>query len=127
MLANIESVKMCDRPQIYREIYYISGYIVECMLKFFILEVKHYKNTTITPEELKNIGLWTHDIKHLLKIAMDSSGFRFSVKDFHKITLEWNVDKRYETDHPDYKDSILVEKHYKDSVLKFYDTIKNKY
>lgn len=49
---------------IYHEIYYLSGYAVECYLKFGILQATH--NTgKLTKQQLDSLGLKTHDLKNL--------------------------------------------------------------
>lgn len=127
MLTNITNIKQTDRPSVYCEIYYISGYVLECILKYFILESKHKKGN-VTKDELENLGLWTHDISKLLKIAIDTGGIKSTEKPpFNRLTFEWNSEIRYETDTVDYRDSNLVTKNYNESIIKFYEIIKNKY
>lgn len=118
MLKHIDKVHN-NKKVIYAEIYYLSGYILECILKYFILSKKHKDKTKLSKEELKSYGLWDHEIKNLW-IAAELVG---KWDDFPELTKNWKSELRYELRQIDRTD---FESHY-EKIKKTFEEIKATY
>lgn len=127
MLANIDNVKLPEKPNLYFEIYYISGYIIECILKYAILESQH-QTKKLTKEELKDLGLWTHEIYDVLWIvACDKISIPKNQFSWNDLTKKWKHEIRYECDNQDFRDQQKVLAHYTDTVVFLYNEIRKRY
>lgn len=118
MLKHIGKVNK-NKKIIYAEIYYLSGYILECILKYFILSKKHKAQTKLSKEELEKYGLWHHNIDTLWK-ATELEG---RWKDFPELTKNWNSEFRYKLGQVDENE---FERHYK-KIKDIFDKIKQTY
>lgn len=95
MLASLSGYRS-DRKHIESNVYYLSGYIIECISKYAILQHMHKDN--VVDEELNDFGLKNHNIKQLFcnlldKIEVD----RDFPRDFPKHYRQWDVGIRYES------------------------------
>lgn len=127
MLTNIDNAKLTDKPNLYFEIYYISGYIIECMLKHAILESKHKKHK-LTKKELKELGLWEHSIYDVLwTLACDELNIPKNQFLWNDLTKKWKHEIRYEFDNQDFKNPQKVLAHYNETVVGIYNEIKSRY
>ncbi|MDI9882056.1 hypothetical protein [Flectobacillus longus] len=137
LLDSIDTVKADVKPQVISNIFYLSGYILECILKFYILEEKH-KTKSYSKEELTQLELWTHDIKGLWeKIANESpfwkkrtpkeSPFDANGFEWTDLSKKWTEAVRYETDDKDYKNEKIVKKHFTQTVEPIFLKIKDKH
>ena len=79
------------------DIYYLSGYVIECLLKYYILIVKHnYKiNNKITKETLDRLGLKDHNIKNLSTIANERGGKDIKFAKKSSLFKNWSEQIRY--------------------------------
>lgn len=129
LLNSIDTVKADVKPQVISNIFYLSGYVLECIFKSSLLEDNH-KTKGYTLEEIKNMGLKTHDLfgsnnlwaKLIEKKILDQNKFTWT-----DLSKEWNSDIRYETDKPKYSDIALVKKHFDQTVIPIYNELKKKY
>ena len=94
-LLNIDSIKQEFKNQVYSDVYYLCGYVIECALKYYIMQAKHYKGV-YSKIQLEEKGLKTHCLDKLYILASEGGtpiGFRW--KDLSSSIKNWNVQVRY--------------------------------
>lgn len=121
MLKNIEQEKKY-KAHVYLDIYYLSGYILECILKYYILERKH--KDKVTKKELDDLNLKNHKIYNLWILACDVGKIRKEDFKWSNLTKEWSEELRYEAKFQDIKE---IMEHYHQTVVPIYNKIKNKH
>ncbi len=124
ILKNAKSQKPANSV-VFAEIYYLSGYILECIIKSFILETIHKK--TATKKELMDDGLWTHDINNLWKKACDLGKLRKQDFSWGELAKVWDSEIRYKIHKSEFQDGAKVKSHYHDTVVKIHDNLKSRY
>ncbi len=111
--------------EIYLTIYYLSGYILECIFKFYILESEH-KIRGVTKEDLDKMGLKTHNLNILWQKVCDK-GINKRNFIWGKLAENWTESIRYRIITDDFRDSQLLIDYYQKTVVTIHDTLKNKY
>ena len=110
-----------ERNFLVLSLYYLSGYIIECSLKFKIFEVCNYdENIDITEEECRNLGInYKKDIRihnfEKLQNFMDSLNIGISYisgnSKIDNLLNNWKPDLRYEHNTLDYTSIHEMYKH----------------
>lgn len=126
ILSNISDAKTDIKPHIISNCYYISGYILECIFKYYFLELEHKKDT-YSLKEIETMGLKTHNIYKLWVVVAEKG--KINPKEFNwtNMSKNWNESVRYETDNLDYKNEKLVREHFTKIIEPIYIKIKNIY
>lgn len=93
LIEKIDSSKRDTKPHLVANIFYLSGYILECIFKSYILDVEHCKNE-LTLDQLDKKGLKTHNIQQLWKKI--DSGIKKSDFKWCDLSQKWDVDARYD-------------------------------
>ena len=126
LLGSIDTVKADVKPQVISNIFYLSGYILECIFKSSLLDADH-KTKGYTLEEIETMGLKTHKLfgsnnlwaKITDRGILDRNKFMWT-----ELSKEWNESVRYETEK---YEIILVVKHFNETVIPIYNALKEKY
>lgn len=127
LLQQFPNIKSHEEPHIVAVFFYLSGYILECLLKYSIMEQNH-KKSSYTKEELEHFGLKTHELKRLWRIACDSKAVNEKkFPKWHDVTNKWDVQIRYDTECVDYKNKMLISNHFSSIVKPIYLDIIQKY
>lgn len=99
--------------QLVRSLYYLSGYVLECSLKFKILEASNFcPKATVDKNEVKNVGIdyykdfRIHDLNKLhdlliSKLDIECASYDFSV---NNLLESWRPEVRYEDSIDNFKD-----------------------
>lgn len=135
LLNSIDTVKPDVKPQVISNVFYLSGYILECIFKFSLLEANHKKGK-YTLLEIEQMHLKTHEIfpsktnkkkgvpdlwsQIISRGILKQKGITWT-----ELSKEWNSEIRYETDIPKYSDIALVEKHFNQTVIPIYNALKD--
>lgn len=122
-LVNVPNNNVKDRA-IFHEILYLSGYIVECYLKFGILSALHYENQTISKEDLVKLHLITHDIELLKQRYIDTCNISSNNINWNLHLKNWSEELRYHgipSHHKDFFQEIIT--HIKDTITSIRNNI----
>lgn len=97
MISHLPAVKTpSDKKHLLANLYYISGYVLECIYKFGILCAMGKGKNKLTKIELDEYGLMSHDIKTLRQIYIEASKKkRKNITNSH--FSKWDVQIRYLT------------------------------
>lgn len=77
------------------DIYYVGGYVIECSLKFFIMNKLHM-NGAYSLEDLEKCNLKMHDIHKLWEEAQKGSGgLTLDWTKLSSLTKKWSEQTRY--------------------------------
>lgn len=124
LIAQIEHIDISKQNYIISNLYYLSGYILECIFKFYLLELEH-KNDLYTLEEISSFGLKSHKIKDLWeRQVLIKSDLRKEDYIWTDLTKNWDTFIRYESN---FIDPNLVKNHFNKTVKPIFEKIKNKY
>lgn len=94
-LLNIDSIKQEYKNQVYSDVYYLCGYVIECALKYYIMQARHY-NGVYSKIQLDKKGLKTHCLDKLYTLASEGgSPIGFQWKDLSSSIKHWEVKVRY--------------------------------
>lgn len=105
-LLNMSSINPEYKNQVYSDIYYLCGYVIECALKYYIMQSKHY-NGVYSKSQLEEKGLKTHCIDQLHTLASEGScPISFKWKDLSSSIKNWNVQVRYDDSKNGYASDI---------------------
>lgn len=92
LLSNTAS---SNRKEIYSSAYYLSGYVLECILKYSYLQ--HLHKTNVTDQELREFGLKSHDLNQLYgKVINKVPQNRNWPQKLPKSYSKWCTEVRYE-------------------------------
>ncbi|WP_336528464.1 hypothetical protein [Bacteroides acidifaciens] len=95
ILDGLERGYQQNKDEIYSNLYYISGYIIECILKY--AKLNHMRITNISDENLVNLRLKKHKIPQLYADVMDMIEVDRSLKkNLPKHYVYWDPKIRYE-------------------------------
>lgn len=122
-LINVPKNNVKDRA-IFHEILYLSGYIVECYLKFGILSALHYENKTISKEDLVKLHLITHDIEFLKQRYIDTCHISSNNINWNLHLKNWSEELRYHcipSNNKDFFQGIIT--HIKDTITSIRNNI----
>lgn len=85
------------QPHVASDIFYVGGYVIECALKFFIMNKLHM-NGSYTLAQLDDCNLKVHDLKKLWDKATDGScGLALDWKEMSSLTKSWSEQVRYDS------------------------------
>lgn len=127
LLDNLQEVGSDKKPHIISDLFYLSGYILECILKYCIMEQLH-KTAAYNLYEIEKMQLKTHNIEILWNKACENRGINnHNFEKWHLITKKWTEQIRYDTDDNDFTNHKLVSNHFKEIVTPIYYHIINKY
>lgn len=84
-----------NKKLLYSNVYYLSGFVVECILKYAILKKLHSRES-VSDEYLENNKLKDHDLKKLFQKAIQSLP-NMTIKKIPDAFKEWKVDIRYQS------------------------------
>jgi len=121
LLEKVEHTQKDKQPHVITNIYYLSGYILECILKYYILEQNHFKGK-LTINDLESMKLKTHNINDLWKRIE----YSFPKKEFKwsNISKKWDVMVRYDCDNIA---ATELKQHFEDTVKPIYLKIQEQY
>ena len=126
LIENIDLASPDKKPHVISDFYYLSGYILECILKYCIMEEEHLVGT-YSLSEISDNNLKNHNIKELWHRATENG--RLDQREFekwHQITNEWNEQVRYEVNATFQKKNDVCN-HFSKIVEPVYTHIINKY
>lgn len=83
-----------DKKMLLADLYYLSGYVLECVYKFGILSAMGKGRDQLNKNHLESHGLKTHDIAGLRQTYIESARKQQS-KMSHFHFLNWDVQIRY--------------------------------
>jgi predicted double-glycine peptidase len=111
LLKEIHQLDKSKKEKVLWEVYYLSGYILECIFKtFIIVDLHNDKHRLLTDEELQNAGLITHKLSRLWEKIENRTGrgeFLEWRSDQGKYAKKWIVDFRYKKEpHFDMKNKV---------------------
>lgn len=120
-LENLEHTKIEKKTHVIANVYYLSGYVLECILKYYLLEQSHFTGK-LNLEDLENLKLKTHNIQDLWTRLEHG----FPKKDFKWTTLgkKWDVITRYDCDNIELDE---LNKHFEQTVKPIYLKIRETY
>lgn len=121
----LKAIPNIKSHEIFSEIYYLSGYILECSLKAFILFSDHKNRVTKT--QLIEMGLWKHDIGNLWIMACDKGRIRRNDFEWSELAKNWKSELRYEIHNSDYTDRSKIISHYEKTIVRIHDELKKRY
>jgi hypothetical protein len=126
ILNCLNQAKPHEKSEVVSNIFYLSGYVLECIFKHYYLELDH-KSGTFNLQEIEDMGLKSHNIQKLWDLVSQKG--RLNKHDFiwTSITNKWNESVRYETDDSDYKNENLIREHFTKTVEPIYNKIKDLY
>ncbi|MDE6091080.1 MAG: hypothetical protein K2G41_10295 [Duncaniella sp.] len=88
--------KYCgDKMLLHSNVYYLSGYVVECLLKYAILQQKH-ASKNVSKECLEQYNLISHDLCKLFQNAIQILP-DLQPKNMPDAFRNWHVEIRYES------------------------------
>ena len=99
-----KKIKQQTLPSVLFDIYYLGGYVIECLLKYYILKEKKTKpnsnqkirdNDKLTKDDLKILGLIDHDIKNLSTTANENGGKNINFNKKSSLFKNWSEQTRY--------------------------------
>ena len=85
------------------DIYYLGGYVIECLLKYYILKKETKPNSNqkirdndkLTMNDLKALGLIDHKIKDLSTTANENGGKNINFNQKSSLFKNWSEQTRY--------------------------------
>ena len=84
------------KTHVFSDCYYVGGYVLECALKFFIMNKLHLSKA-YSKTELESYRLLTHNLHHLWQIATEGSDpLSLEWKNLDNKTKQWSEEVRYE-------------------------------
>lgn len=93
--SHLSSVRKADdKKMLLADLYYLSGYVLECAYKFGILSAMGKGKDRLTKSNLDSHGLMSHDISALRQIYIETSRKK-NKKISHNHFLNWDVQIRY--------------------------------
>ena len=106
--------------------YYLSGYVLECALKAYILESQHNAKG-VTKQELEKMGLWNHNLSILWTKACDKGGIKKTDFEWGDLAKNWTESIRYKIKEPGFKDIKKLRDYYDKTVVAIYDKLNKRY
>jgi len=90
--------KVCNaqyKNHVVSDCYYLGGYVVECALKFYIMNKRHLSGA-YTKDELEKHNLFHHNLQRLWQLASEGSDpFPLEWKGLDEKTKLWTESIRY--------------------------------
>lgn len=127
LINQLDLIDKEKQPHLISNLYYLSGYVLECIFKSYLLDLHHYKKK-YSLEEISNFGLQTHNLNLLWeRHILIKSDLRKQDFIWTNLSKKWDVVVRYETDNTEYIDLQSVKHHFNQTVKPIYEKIKNKY
>lgn len=127
LMAQIDKIDPSKQHHIISNLYYLSGYILECIFKFYLLQLEH-KNSEYDLKEIESFGLKTHNIKDLWEKQIVIKGdLRKDDYIWTDLTKNWDSFVRYETFRTNYINCESVKNHFNQTVKPIFEKIKDKY
>lgn len=121
LINYFESIREDAKPHIVSNIFYLSGYVLECILKSYLLELEHCTNE-LTMEQLTIRGLKTHNVKELwdkIDHGIDKKSFNWT-----DISTKWEVYVRYDNSVITFQE---VKQHFEETIKPIYVKIREQY
>lgn len=128
---HLSEVKGESEKNIVSDIFYLSGYIVECILKFCILQIRHLQKKMFSLEEIEDLKLKTHDLNSLWDMTVNEG--KISRKDMdvwskqNELLKKWDVDCRYMNQERDFFNKDKVINCFDNNIKKIFNTINDRY
>lgn len=95
MFSHLSAVRSeQDKKILLSQLYYISGYVLECIYKFGILSAMGKATVNLSKEELDELGLKSHDIRILRQEYIEYS-HKKTTPIAHNHFKKWDVQIRY--------------------------------
>ena len=114
------------RNHVVSDCYYIGGYVMECALKYYVMN-KWHLTRCYNKSDLDYQRLLTHDLHKLMVMATEGSE-TLNVKwnQLSKLTKDWSEEVRYDNSLSNSESSAVVSK-FKNDVEKIFVTVFNEY
>lgn len=108
------------------DIYYVGGYVIECSLKFFIMNKLHM-NGSYSLDDLDKCNLKTHDLYQLwIEARKGSGGLTLDWTNLCLLTKNWTEQIRYDASLPS-SDISKVRNDFRKDLETVYKTIFQQY
>jgi len=78
------------------DMYYLSGYVIECLLKYYYLSWNHHDGS-YTLKQLGDLELKTHKLKDLLDKASENDGINIDFSNKSDLLKSWTEQIRYDS------------------------------
>lgn len=92
----LERVEEEKRKNVLHDFYYLSGYVIECLLKSYYLTHNHLLES-YNLDFLKHRGLKTHSIQHLSQLVQNGDGLNINFDEKSEMFKFWSEQIRYNT------------------------------
>lgn len=129
LISLLEKANPKAKTAICHDIYYLSGYVIECSLKaVFLKRINDDATKCFSKEELKDMGLITHNLQTLLQKYADINGIASVEFSQSSHLMTWTEEIRYHNT-PSQNESIIkdISEFVKGTVTKIYTITSQNY
>ena len=103
-LNNIDNEE--KKEAIIFDLFYLSGYVIECLLKYYILLHNHLEGRQ-QKGVLTSIGIWKHNLRALSQKASENNGIDLDFNNKSELFRSWDSEIRYDYNFSATQDDLI--------------------